>query len=62
MVLVTSLAAAAAPNPSFYLWMWWAHMVTVLGFLAFPLVVRLVHAEPSPWAISLADLRGSTPS
>ena len=65
VVLATSLAAAAAPNPSFYLWMWWAHMVTVLGFLAYLPYSKHLHLLASPFGVFFASLEPSkmpTPS
>ena len=40
-----------------FLWMWWAHMMTVLGFLAYLPYSKHAHLLASPFGVFLADLR-----
>jgi Fe-S oxidoreductase len=40
-----------------FLWMWWAHMLTVLGFMAYLPSSKHAHLLASPFGVFLADLR-----
>lgn len=40
-----------------FLWMWWGHMITVLGFLAYLPYSKHAHLLASPFGVFLADLR-----
>lgn len=49
---------AAGPLPG-YLWMWWLHMVTVLGFLAYLPYSKHMHLLAAPFSVFFADLGSS---
>lgn len=58
LVLVSSLAgrqAARAQMPSLYLAMWWTHMATVLGFLAYLPYSKHLHLLASPFGVFFAS-------
>lgn len=60
MVLISSLAgsaARAAGNTFLYQGMWWLHMVTVLGFLAYLPYSKHLHLLASPFGVFLTDLK-----
>ena len=62
IVLLSALGATQASTPSFYLWMWWTHMVTVLGFLAYLPYSKHLHLLASPFGVFFASLqRGYMP-
>lgn len=55
-VLITSLAASRAESPGTYLTMWWLHMATVLGFLAYLPYSKHMHLLASPFGVFFAAL------
>jgi Fe-S oxidoreductase len=59
LVLLTSLGgagAASAGNTTAYLWLWWLHMATVLGFLAYLPYSKHLHLLASPFGVLFSDL------
>jgi len=62
VVLLTSLLGQAARDrsPDLALGLWWAHMVTVLVFLAFLPYSKHLHLLTAPFGVLFASLRGST--
>jgi len=59
-VLVSSLAGAAARHAgsaALYQAMWWLHMVTVLGFMAYLPYSKHLHLLASPFGVFLTDLK-----
>ncbi len=56
MVLATSLAGSFSPDATVRLWMWWTHMVTVLGFLAFLPYSKHLHLLASPFGVFFSSL------
>ena len=62
VVLLTSLGASTAPGAGLYLSMWWLHMATVLGFLAYLPYSKHLHLLASPFGVLFASLkRGGVP-
>ncbi len=64
LLLVTFLVGAAAKTrgaPGVYLWMWWAHMVTVLGFLAYLPYSKHMHLLAAPFGVFFSSLRPGAP-
>ena len=61
-VLLTSLLGQAARDrsPDLALGLWWAHMATVLLFLAFLPYSKHLHLLAAPFGVLFASLRGST--
>lgn len=59
VVLVSSLAGLwfRARQPALALAMWWTHMITVLGFLAYLPYSKHLHLLASPFAVFFASLR-----
>jgi Fe-S oxidoreductase len=60
LVLLTSLdgeEARAAGRPALYLFYWWLHMSTVLGFLAYLPYSKHLHLLASPFGVLFADLK-----
>ena len=55
-VLLSSLVGCLARSSSLYLWMWWAHMATVLGFLAYLPYSKHMHLLASPFSVFFASL------
>ena len=55
-MVFASLGVAPALAPSLYVWMWWAHMVTVLGFLAYLPYSKHMHLLASPFSVFFASL------
>jgi Fe-S oxidoreductase len=58
-------SAGIAPQsaPRLFLWMWWAHMVTVLGFLAYLPYSKHLHLLASPFGVFFTALRrGGVPA
>ena len=62
LVLLTSLLGHAARDrsPDLALGLWWAHMATVLLFLAFLPYSKHLHLLAAPFGVLFASLRGST--
>ncbi len=56
IVLITSLIGSFTSNPSLRLGMWWAHMATVLGFLAYLPYSKHLHLLASPFGVLFASL------
>ena len=52
-------AAIGVPRslaPALFLWMWWIHMITVLGFLAYLPYSKHLHLLASPFGVFFASL------
>ena len=63
IVLATSLAASASRTPALYLTMWWLHMATVLGFLAYLPYSKHMHLLASPFGVFFSSLeKGHMPA
>jgi Fe-S oxidoreductase len=56
IVLSTSLAASASSSPAVYTAFWWAHMATVLGFLAYLPYSKHLHLLASPFGVFFSAL------
>ncbi len=59
MVLVTSLVGSFASSSDLRLSMWWLHMATVLGFLAYLPYSKHLHLLASPFGVLFASLERS---
>jgi Fe-S oxidoreductase len=57
-VLGTSLAGTLTDNPHAYAALWWAHMLVVLGFLAYLPYSKHLHLLASPFGVFTASLAG----
>lgn len=65
VVLVSSLTGqwAAEHRPELALGMWWVHMITVLGFLAYLPYSKHLHLVASPFGVFFGSLeRGAVPA
>ncbi|MBI4874290.1 MAG: (Fe-S)-binding protein [Acidobacteria bacterium] len=58
VVLGTSLAGTLTEDPQTYATLWWAHMLTVLGFLAYLPYSKHLHLLASPLGVFTASLAG----
>jgi Fe-S oxidoreductase len=58
VVLGTSLAGTFTTDPALYAALWWAHMLTVLGFLAYLPYSKHLHLLASPFGVFAASLKG----
>jgi len=58
LVLGTSLAGTLTDSPPVYAALWWAHMLTVLGFTAYLPYSKHLHLLASPLGVFTASLRG----
>jgi Fe-S oxidoreductase len=58
-VVFGSLGATQSQAPTLYLWTWWIHMMTVLGFLAFLPYSKHLHLLASPFSVFFASLNPS---
>ncbi len=54
-----SLGVSAASASTLYLWSWWFHMITVLGFLAYLPYSKHLHLLASPFSVFFASLEAS---
>jgi len=54
-----SLGVIPSQAPNLYLWTWWIHMVTVLGFLAYLPYSKHLHLLASPFSVFFASLEPS---
>ncbi len=54
---LAGLGAAPERGAAIYLWMWWIHMVTVLGFLAYLPHSKHAHLLFSPFNVFFASLK-----
>jgi Fe-S oxidoreductase len=54
-----SLGVAWARAPDLYLWTWWIHIITVLGFLAYLPYSKHLHLLASPFAVFSTSLEPS---
>lgn len=60
---LTSLGVAPASASTLYLWAWWIHMVTVLGFLAYLPYSKHLHLLVAPFNVFFGSLqRGGVPA
>jgi Fe-S oxidoreductase len=57
VVLITSLAGSMTESPQAYSAMWWLHMATVLGFLAYLPYSKHMHLLASPFGVFFGALR-----
>lgn len=57
VVLITSLAGSMTESPQMYAAMWWLHMATVLGFLAYLPYSKHMHLLASPFGVFFGTLR-----
>lgn len=55
-VFFGSLGVTQAQAPTLYLWTWWIHMITVLGFLAYLPYSKHLHLLASPFSVFFASL------
>ena len=53
------LGVSRAQAPTLYLWAWWIHMITVLGFLAYLPYSKHLHLLASPFSVFFASLEPS---
>ncbi|MCS7220351.1 MAG: (Fe-S)-binding protein [Anaerolineae bacterium] len=61
--IFTALGVSPVQAPSLFLWAWWIHMVTVLGFLAYLPYSKHLHLLASPFGVLFASLsRGRMPA
>jgi len=58
-VVFGSLGVTRTQAATFYLWTWWIHMITVLGFLAYLPYSKHLHLLASPFSVFFADLSAS---
>jgi len=58
VVLRTWLAGTLTESPRAYTALWWAHMLTVLGFLAYVPYSKHLHLLASPLGVFTASLKG----
>jgi Fe-S oxidoreductase len=60
--IFAALGVAKSSAPTLYLWAWWLHMVTVLGFLAYLPYSKHLHLLAAPFSVFFASLhRGVVP-
>jgi Fe-S oxidoreductase len=55
-VIFASLGVTRWQAPNLYLWTWWIHMITVLGFLAYLPYSKHLHLLASPFSVFFASL------
>jgi Fe-S oxidoreductase len=58
-VIFASLGVSRWQAPTLYLWTWWIHMITVLGFLAYLPYSKHLHLLASPFSVFFASLQPS---
>jgi len=64
-LLAEAFAGAGATSErasTLYVWMWWLHMVTVLGFLAYIPYSKHLHLLASPFGVLFGSLKPSVPA
>ena len=57
--IFASLGVTRSQAPTFFLWTWWVHMITVLGFLAYLPYSKHLHLLASPFSVFFASLEPS---
>lgn len=55
--IFSALGVPSARALSFFLWSWWIHMITVLGFLAYLPYSKHLHLLASPFSVFFGSLR-----
>jgi Fe-S oxidoreductase len=58
-VVFGALGISRPQAPVLYLWTWWIHMITVLGFLAYLPYSKHLHLLASPFSVFFASLEPS---
>lgn len=58
-VVFGALGVTQPQAPGLYLWTWWIHMITVLGFLAYLPYSKHLHLLASPFSVFFASLHPS---
>ena len=54
--IFASLGVTRSQAPALFLWTWWVHMITVLGFLAYLPYSKHLHLLASPFSVFFASL------
>ena len=57
--IFASTGVTRSQAPALFLWTWWIHMITVLGFLAYLPYSKHLHLLASPFAVFFASLEPS---
>ena len=57
--IFASVGVTRAQASTLYLWAWWIHMITVLGFLAYLPYSKHLHLLASPFSVFFASLEAS---
>jgi Fe-S oxidoreductase len=55
--IFASLGVTRSQAPTLFLWSWWMHMITVLGFLAYLPYSKHLHLLASPFSVFSASLQ-----
>jgi Fe-S oxidoreductase/nitrate reductase gamma subunit len=57
--IFASIGVTRSQAPALFLWTWWVHMITVLGFLAYLPYSKHLHLLASPFGVFFASLEPS---